>query len=380
MTLNKRNLIIGGSLVAILIVLFFTVFTIIANQYKPIKTVEAFNEAVENNDTETLKQLMKPDEKDAEVNKESLSAFSKYLQANNESYQVIKDGFEKQIENDDFKSSNTQVSLIKDGKRMGIFPNYKMKVNTVHLKVKGNEDSDKVSLAIVDSDNSINQADEEEATYGPIIPGEYNIEATITNDLGKFTNEEKIDAWGDADVSFVVDSEKMARQDKAIQKSLIDAGNQFNEDMSVYVTSNFEADKFTNISDELKDNLFFYDTGLEIPEDYVEKIESQFLKAIVNMDEIDLTYFDGEWNAEVTMFVFYDEKITFTENKEVEDLSYVELRDFSFIFDQDKKQWIIEDVMGENMDESEVDDWENKEEIKIKDPPLRKWTKDDSYL
>lgn len=380
MTLNKRTLIIGGSLVAILIVVFITVFIIIANQYKPIKTVEAFNEAVENNDTETLKQLMKPDEKDAEVNKESLSAFSKYLQANNESYQVIKDGFEKQIEDDDFKSSNLQVSLIKDGKKMGIFPNYKMKVNTVHLKVKGNEDRDKVGLAIVDSDDSINQADEEEAIYGPIIPGEYNIEATITNDLGKFTNEEKIDAWGDADVSFVVDSEKMARQDKAIQKSLIDAGNQFNEDMSVYVTSNFEADKFTNISDELKDNLFFYDAGLEIPEDYVEKIESQFLKAIVNMDEIDLTYFDGEWNAEVTMFVFYDEKITFTENKEVEDLSYVELRDFSFIFDQDKKQWIIEDVMGENMDESEVDDWENKEEIKIKDPPLRKWTKDDSYL
>lgn len=380
MTLNKRTLIIGGSLVAILIVLFFTVFTIIANQYKPIKTVEAFNEAVENNDTEMLKQLMKPDEKDAEVNKESLSAFSKYLQANNESYQVIKNGFEKQIEDDDFKSSNLQVSLIKDGKKMGIFPNYKMKVNTVHLKVKGNEDRDKVSLAIVDSDDSINQADEEEAIYGPIIPGEYNIEAKVTNDLGKFTNEEKIDAWGDADVSFVVDSEKMARQDKAIQKSLIDAGNQFNEDMSVYVTSNFEADKFTNISDELKDNLFFYDAGLEIPEDYVEKIESQFLKAIVNMDEIDLTYFDGEWNAEVTMFVFYDEKITFTEDKEVEDLSYVELRDFSFIFDQDKKQWIIEDVMGENMDESEVDDWENKEEIKIKDPPLRKWTKDDSYL
>src|SRR5699024_10492469 len=156
----------------------------------------------------------------------------------------------KQIEDDDFESSNLQVSLIKDGKKMGIFPNYKMKVNTVHLKVKGNEDRDKVSLAIVDSDDSINQADEEEATYDPIITGEYNIEATITNGIGKFKNEEKIDAWGDANVSFVVDSEKMARQHKAIQKSLIDAGNQFNEDMSVYVTSNFEADKFTNIRDE----------------------------------------------------------------------------------------------------------------------------------
>src|SRR5699024_2583390 len=167
--LSKLTVIIGGRLVAILIVLFFTVFTIIANQYKPIKTVEAFNEAVENNDTETLKQLMKPDEKDAEINKEALSACSKYLQANNERYQVIKDGVEKGIEDDDFESSKLQVSVIKDGKEMGIFPNYKMEGNTVHLKLEGNEDRDKVSVAIVDCDDSINQADAEEAIYGPII-------------------------------------------------------------------------------------------------------------------------------------------------------------------------------------------------------------------
>src|SRR5699024_2106620 len=306
------------------------------------------------------------------MNKESLSAFIKYLQANNESYQVIKDGFEKQIDDDDFKSSNTQVSLIKDGKSMGMFPIYKVKVKTVHVKVKGQEDGDKVTLAVADSEDSMNEADEKEATYGPIIPGEYNIETTIKNDLGKFVKEKKLDAWGDTDISFVVDSEKMARQDKGIQKSLMDAVNQFNEDMSVYVTSDFDADKFTNICDELKDNLFFYDAGLEIPEEYVEEMESQFLKSIVNLDEVDLTNFDGDWTAEVTILVFYDEKITFKEDEEVEDISYIELRNFSLIFDQDKKQWIIEDVMGEPAEESEVDNWENKEEIKIKDPPLRK--------
>lgn len=378
--MGKRTFIIGGSAVALLIVACIAIFIIIANQYKPIKTVDAFDQAVEDNDIDSLKQLLKLDEADVEVNKESLGAFIKYLKANNESYQVIKDGFEKQLEDDDFKSSNTQVSLIKNGKKLGIFPNYKINVKTVHLKVKGLEDNDNVELATVDNEQSINQVDEEEAIYGPIIPGEYEIEATIKNDLGKFTKEEKIDAWGDTDVSFLVDSEKMARKDKGIQKSIMDAANLFNEDMSVYVTSNFEADKFTNITDELKDDLSFFDDGLEISEEYVENIESQFLQATVNMDEIHLTNFDGDWDAEVTMLVFYDEKIKLKEAKKADDLSYIELRNFSLIFDRDKKQWIIEDVMGEDVEESEADNWESKEEIQIEDPPVRKWSKDDSYL
>ncbi len=380
--MGKRTLIIGGSIVAVLLIALIAMFTIISNQHKPIKTVEAFYDAVEDNDTASLKQLIKLDEKDAEVNKESLEAFIKYLKANNESYKVIKDGFEKQIDNDDFKSANLQVSLIKDGKTMGLFPNYQVHIKTVNLKVKGQDDEDKINLATVDNEESINELDEKEAIYGPIIPGEYTIDAKITNHLGKFEEEKSVDAWGDSDVSFVVDSEKLASKDKGIQKSIIDAANQFNEDMSVYVTSNFEADKFSNISDEFKDDLSFLNAGLEIQEDYIEKIESQFLKSIVNNEEIDLTNFDGEWNAEVTLLVFYKEKIKFKDEKKAEDLSYTELRNFALVFDHDKKQWVIEDVMSEPVDETEADDWEDKEEIEIEDPPLRKWKKgkDESYL
>src|SRR5699024_11563421 len=95
-----------------------------------------------------LKELIVTDEKDAEINEASLSAFINYLQANNESNQVIKKSLKKQLDNEDFTTSNEQVSLIEDGKTMGIFSNYKLKVKTVNLTIKGLDEDDQISLTI----------------------------------------------------------------------------------------------------------------------------------------------------------------------------------------------------------------------------------------
>src|SRR5699024_10337665 len=141
----------------------------------------------------------------------------------------------------------------------------------------------------------------EEDLYGPLLPGEYDIEATIKNRLGKFDKEKKVDVWGNTDVSFLMDSESLARENKNVQKDIIHAANEFNEDMSVYVTSGFQVDSFMNATEELKNDLSAFDYNSDSIKDYVEKIESEFLKATVNMDEFDLTQFDGEWQAEVTM-------------------------------------------------------------------------------
>lgn len=111
------------------------------------------------------------------------------MKANNESYQVIKDGFKKQIKDDDFTSSYELVSLVEDGKTMGIFPNYKLKVTTVNLKLKGTEDDDEVELVVEGFKKPLETVDDEDNVYGPIFPGEYEIEASIQNNLGEFVDE-----------------------------------------------------------------------------------------------------------------------------------------------------------------------------------------------
>lgn len=377
--MNKRWLISGGS-AAVIILALIVIFTVMANQHKPAKTVDAFNQAVEDEDVDTLKKLLEPGENNAEINKASLSAFVNYLQANNESFQVIKDGLKKQIDDEDFTSSKEQVSLVKDGKVMGVFPNYKLKVKTVNLKAKGQADDDNVQLAMEGFKKPLDRVDKKKEIYGPILPGEYKVKATVKNELGEFTKEEKKDVWGDADVSFLIDDEKLARDDKDVQKDIVNAANMFNEDMSVYVTSDFNPDKFTNGTDDLKEILTGLDNNFEAVKEHVEQIESQFLGSTVNMDEFELTQFDGDWQAQVTMLVDYDEKIKLEEDDDSEDVSYKDLRQFSLKYDRDNEKWLIDDFTIEDADESEADEWDNKEVIELDDPPVRKWSEEDSFI
>src|SRR5699024_11059754 len=256
--MSKKSLIAAGGAIVIIAALA-GIYAVPANQHTPEKTVNAFNEAVEKNDTDTLKKLIEPDQKDAVINKESLSAFVKYLKTNNESYQVIKDSLNKQIENEDFTSSAEQVSLVEDGKSLGMFPNYKLKAKTVNLIAKGQDDNDKLNFAIKNFKKSLNKIDKNKEIYGPLLPGEYKVKATVKNDLGTFNKEKKKDVWGSADVSFLIDDEKLARDNKQVQKDIINAANKFNEDMSVYVTSGFDPDKLTNVTNDFKKNL----TGID---------------------------------------------------------------------------------------------------------------------
>lgn len=383
--MNKRWLIFGGGGAAVLLVIILSVaYFVMANQHKPEKTVAAFNEAVKEDDLSTLKEMIEPDEKGAKVNKKSLSAFTAYLKENNESYQVIKDGFKKQIENEDFTPSSAQVSLVSDGKTLGMFPNFKLNVETVNVKVKGAEDDNDISLAIEGFDKPLEEVEEDGNIYGPLIPGEYNVEATVQNELGEFEKDEDTEVWGDTEVSFLIDNEELVQGDENIQKDIVNAANEFNENMSVYVTSGFDTNEFTNVSDELKESLDLYDTqgDFEMIKDYIEKIESQFLKAIVNVEDMDMSQFDGDWQTEISMIVSYDEKMKL-EGTGFEDLSHTLLRNFWLVYDADEEKWVVDDVMDEDAKESDADGWDEKEEIEVEDPPVRKWKKDgkdDSFI
>src|SRR5699024_11956552 len=81
--------------------------------------------------------------------------------------------------------SSAQVSLVSDGKTLGMFPNFKLNVETVNVKVKGAEDDNEVSLAVEGFDKPLEEVEEDENIYGPLIPGEYNVEATVQNELGE---------------------------------------------------------------------------------------------------------------------------------------------------------------------------------------------------
>lgn len=334
--MKKIWLILGGGVLVVFIaaiVLFF----VLNNQFKPEKTISAFNQAVKDEDLETLEKLIEPDDENLEVDEHSLKAFITYLQNNNKSYQSIKDGFKKQIEDEEFSTSDEPITLFEDGKKMGIFPEYKLKVTGVNVKVKGDNDEEQLNLGLADADSSLELVEEEDDLYGPLLPGEYTVEANVQNNLGTFKTEEKLDLWDDSSVSFLIDNEELASESEDVQKDIINATNQFNEDMAVYVTSEFDVDEFTNVTDDFKSSLIGLDTSFELSKEYIKEMESQFEKTIVDLDSIDLSQFDDEWEADATMVVSYKERIQLEDEKDFEDVSYTELREFSMTYDPEEE-------------------------------------------
>ena len=121
------------------------------------------------NEPDGLKNVILTDDEKALVDKTTLQALVTYLKANNSSYQAIKDHLNEQVKNKDYTTSNQQISLVENGKQWGMFPNYKLKVKTLSIKVTGQNEDDKVKVSIKNLKKSLNK--KEEATFGPVLPG-----------------------------------------------------------------------------------------------------------------------------------------------------------------------------------------------------------------
>ncbi|WP_018662799.1 TcaA second domain-containing protein [Heyndrickxia acidiproducens] len=356
-------------------VIFATVATLIIlyQATKPEKVLAKFEDAVNQKDTKQMEKLIKTDNQHALINNVSLKALLNYLKTNNNSYNVVKDGIRTQIKEKNYSQTNQQISLIEDGKKWGFFPNYKLMVKTVDLKVSGQNDRDKITVSI----NKMNLPKKKNQTvYGPFLPGTYQALVTVKNDLGTFFQKEKKDLWGNPEVSLVIDSNQLARKNKDVQKDIISAIQLFNHDLAVYETSGFDAEKLTNATEDFKDNFTLEQAQFNLVKEYVDEMQAQYLGSVVNFDVFSITNFDSVWRAEIEALVSYNEKIKYKGQKNDKDLSYKSIRKYTLIYNPDKKKWMIDNAKDSEADGNESNLWKNKKEIKLKDAPVMKWSRE----
>ncbi|MTH54096.1 hypothetical protein GKZ89_11815 [Bacillus mangrovi] len=192
--------------------------------------------------------------------------------------------------------------------------------------------------------------------------------------------EKKTEAWGNKQVTVVIDSHKLAREDKDVQKELLAAVDVFNKDMSVFQTSGFDISTLTNVTDEVKEDTSFVQDDFELIKDYVDEMHSQYLGAVVNLDDLNVDSFDKKWSAEVSALVSYNSKLRYREEKTFEDLSYQSVREYSLQYDPKAKKWLIADLMEREAIGSEDEDWDNKKELKVENPPVLKWSRNDESI
>ena len=370
--MSKAKWIVMISIPAVVLIIVASILYI-QQMNKPKKVVEAFVTAVEQNEPDGLQNVILPDDEKALVDKATLQALVTYLKANNSSYQAIKDHLQEQVENKDYTMSGQQISLVENGKQWGMFPNYKLKVKTLSIKVTGQNEDDKVKVSIKNFKKSLNK--KEEATFGPVLPGTYEIITTVNNQLGTFLKEEKVDVWGSSEqVTLVLDSNKLVQEDQGIQQTLLKEIEMFNHDISEYQTSGFNIDVFSNITEEMKKDSSIIENDFNVVKEYIDQISSQYLGAVVNLDELETYYFNNQWSADVQASVSYKYKTKYRNIDKVNQKSYTSIRSYSLIYDESSKKWIIDNILEKESDGSEVKRWDNKEEIKS-DYPVLKWNR-----
>lgn len=372
----KKKWIYIGAAAAIVILAVSAVWITFHQLSKPENTLDKLDEAVQEEDPELLSEIIVPDDQDAEVSTVTIQALINYLKKNNNSFQVIKDAMYDQIEKDDYSVTSQQVSLIQEGKKWGLFPDYKLYVRTSTLKVSGQNDGDDVELSIKGLDQPLQK--DEDGVYGPLLPGNYELLVSVKNDLTTITEEKQVDAWRNNQVSVIVDTNKLMEQDENIQKEIMQALDIFNNDLSKFTTSEFDLAAFSNVSGTYDEDQVLFTSEFEVMREFIDEIQSQYKGAIVNLDTLDIGYFNGEWTAEITAFVSYDEKVKVSGIDEFEDFSFDAIRDYSLVYDSEEATWLIYDVMDSEADGSEPDEWENTEDMMLDDPPVLKWNKEGS--
>ncbi|MEK4027165.1 MULTISPECIES: hypothetical protein [Bacillaceae] len=370
--MNKKSLIIIPAVILLLVIggLFFALKQATA----PEKAVETLKKAVANDDPALLQDMIVPDNKQASVNKTSVQALITYLKENSSSYDVIKEGLDEQIQEDDYTTTTQQVTLTEDGKKWGMFPQYKLKVKTAAIKVTGQNEDDRISLAAGKSNQAIKK--QKDNNYGPVIPGTYNLKVKLMNELGTFEKKEKKDVWGSPEVSVVIDSNALASSDKGIQKDVIKAMDVFNNDIAVYQTSGFNKSKLTNVTDTILEGSFTLQESFKAVQGYIDEIHAQYNGAVVNMDDFSVHYFDGRWSADVTALIAYHNKVKYRDIQQFEDTSFKAVNTYSLSYDRAQKKWLIDDVKNREPVGKEEEYWKNKQEVKVSNPPLLKWKRE----
>jgi uncharacterized membrane protein YvbJ len=359
---KKTILIIVLSVVSVLVLGIGAIF-LFGQIDKPEKTVEQFEAAIKEEDAELLQKLIIPDEKEAVVDKESAKALLNYLKANSHSYQAIKEGLHKQLEKKDYSETNQQISLILDGKK-GLTKNYKLLVKTASVQVSGHDENDSINFNIDKS--KLNFEENEDGLYGPFLPGTYSIALTVKNDLGDFTETKKVDVWGNDVITYIVDTKNLVKQDEKTKNDIVAAVDTFNYDMTVFDTTEFNLESFTNLDATAEERQYSQDLVNSVymeAVDYIDEFHSKYDGAVLNLDDFTINYFDGKWSAEITAYVSYTRKIKLVDYPDFEDISYELIRELYLVYDKDEKKWLINDFVETEENSGEYKDW--KETLKL---------------
>lgn len=366
MRLDRRSLtIIAG------ILLLFGLLILTGFGYKmssPGHLLVTFESAVKENDTAQLKKLLISDNKKVKISNSSTKALLDYLRTHHEAFNEVKRDLEKDINRQTLNSEGV-LSFSQTGRHFLFFKAYKLKLRAQAIVISGLRKGEVLAM-------SANQRNvpRKGNSYGPILPGNYTVQEQLTNDLGIFIKKGKLSVW-DGQVSIDVDSETWMAHSSAIQKQVIERIDQFNQEVSVWETSEYDPEKLPSATETFRES----QSAMKREEfdklkSKLEKVQSAYLGMFVDPDSLTLTYYGDHWDATVDTVISYKYGYQLKKDKQMQDASYQRGVSYRLIYDRDQKQWLVSGFSDNYITEDMASDWKKKKEIKNPDPVIQTWS------
>jgi membrane-associated protein TcaA len=164
----------------------------------PSNLITEFERAVKDSDTNKVLDVIKQGDSKLKVDKKSVKAYLTYL---NKDPKLVDSNFsvlEKKADalakststKSDQKLANEWFDIRKSGKKWGLINQYQVVVNPFYVEVNSNL-SDTVIFLDGEEKGEVN--DDQPVKIGPILPGEYEVEAKYTGNYSTLEETKKLD-------------------------------------------------------------------------------------------------------------------------------------------------------------------------------------------
>lgn len=196
---KKPKIILFSSIAIILLLIGGYLFG--SYQASPEQYIKDFEKAMKDKDTKTLASMLTADKKDVEINEKSLEGIVEYYDSHSSELTSLINNMKMQVDIGNNLTKMHPFDIMKDGKKFLVFDNYSIIINTVNIKVNTNyKDTDIIVngevLATSDSDNFSKEV-------GPLLPGEYVVEAIHDTGIFHLEAEEKVQAMNPGFAEYV---------------------------------------------------------------------------------------------------------------------------------------------------------------------------------
>ncbi|MFX3618815.1 MAG: hypothetical protein ACE3JK_15005 [Sporolactobacillus sp.] len=340
----------------------------------PNRVLEKAEQSIQSNHPAELKNIL-VSRKGIVIGEKEAEGMIRYLRQHPKTWKTLKKDLQGQVDRSVYHSDNV-LSLTKESGKPSLFSRYKIYVRPQRIQVTGQESGDKVELI---ADGRMIQPQKKANHFEPVFPGSYPLQKKVVNDLGFFTKKQSLTVWN-RPVTVSVHTLNWVQSDAATQKSVLTAVNQFNTEVSVWETTEYDptvlqaATENFSRNQSIQRNIQFRKVRAQLAE-----IKSAYLGMIVDQSSFACTHF-GKWRATVDTVIRYQYGYRMKKSDKYYDASYQRGVTYGLEYDRAERRWLVSGFNANGITRAGAESWSHRKVIDNPQVKVQIWKPDGTSL